>query len=74
MGEVAVGDELIDAQGQPTRVVAATEVMTGRPCYQVHFSDGSVIVGQGTTVAVEVSCRLVADNGDVVTLTKGVAQ
>ena len=44
MGEVAVGDELIDAQGRPTTVVAATEVMTNRPCYEVEFSDGSVIV------------------------------
>ncbi|OHU47166.1 replicative DNA helicase [Mycobacteroides chelonae] len=44
MGEVQVGDELLDAQGRPTRVVAATEVMTGRPCYEVEFSDGTVIV------------------------------
>jgi replicative DNA helicase len=44
MGEVEVGDELLDAAGRPTRVVAATEVMTGRPCYEVEFSDGSVIV------------------------------
>ncbi|UUZ44746.1 DnaB-like helicase N-terminal domain-containing protein [Janibacter limosus] len=44
MGEVAVGDELIDASGRPTRVVAATEVMSDRPCYEVEFSDGSVIV------------------------------
>lgn len=44
MGEVAVGDQLIGADGQPTRVVAATEVMTGRPCYEVEFSDGTVIV------------------------------
>jgi replicative DNA helicase len=44
MGEVQVGDELYDAQGRPTRVVAATEVMEGRPCYEVEFSDGSVIV------------------------------
>ncbi|MFE3227512.1 replicative DNA helicase [Nocardia sp. NPDC059228] len=44
MGEVRVGDELLDAQGRPTRVVAATEVMTGRPCYEVEFSDGAVIV------------------------------
>ena len=44
MREVAVGDLLYDAQGRPTRVVAATEVMHGRPCYEVHFSDGSVIV------------------------------
>lgn len=44
MGEVKVGDELIGADGQPTRVVAATEVMYDRPCYEVEFSDGEVIV------------------------------
>jgi replicative DNA helicase len=44
MGEVQVGDELYDAQGRPTRVVAATGAMTGRPCYEVTFSDGSTIV------------------------------
>ncbi|MFC0546319.1 replicative DNA helicase [Kutzneria chonburiensis] len=44
MGEVQVGDELIDAAGRPTQVVAATDVMHGRPCYEVEFSDGSVIV------------------------------
>ena len=42
MGEVAVGDWLIGADGKPTRVVAATEVMVGRPCYEVEFSDGTV--------------------------------
>ncbi|MGF7121978.1 replicative DNA helicase [Rhodococcus sp. TAF43] len=44
MGEVAVGDQLIDAHGKPTTVVAATEVMTDRPCYEVEFSDGTVLV------------------------------
>ena len=44
MGEVAVGDRLLGADGRPTTVVAATDVMTDRPCYEVHFSDGSVIV------------------------------
>ncbi|MBO0842356.1 MAG: replicative DNA helicase [Nocardioides sp.] len=44
MGEVAVGDFLYDAHGRPTKVVAATEVLRDRPCYEVHFSDGSVIV------------------------------
>ena len=44
MGDVAVGDELLDADGSPTRVVAATEVMLGRPCYEVEFADGTVIV------------------------------
>ena len=44
MGEVAVGDHLIDAHGMPTRVVAATDIMLDRPCYEVEFSDGTVIV------------------------------
>ncbi|OBF13541.1 replicative DNA helicase [Mycobacterium sp. ACS4054] len=44
MGEVAVGDELLGDDGRPTRVVAATEVMLGRPCFEVEFSDGTVIV------------------------------
>ena len=44
MGEVRVGDHLIGADGQPTQVVAATEVMHGRPCYEVEFDDGEVIV------------------------------
>ncbi|MDQ3404038.1 MAG: replicative DNA helicase, partial [Actinomycetota bacterium] len=44
MGKVQVGDELLDRGGEPTRVVAATEVMEGRPCYEGEFSDGTVIV------------------------------
>ncbi|MEZ7126072.1 replicative DNA helicase [Nonomuraea sp. AD125B] len=44
MGDVKVGDRLIGADGRPTRVVAATEVMHDRPCYEVEFSDGTVIV------------------------------
>lgn len=44
MGDLEVGDELLGADGRPTRVVAATDVMLGRPCYEVEFSDGTVIV------------------------------
>jgi replicative DNA helicase len=44
MGQVAAGDLLVGADGKPTRVVAATEVMRGRPCYRVEFSDGETIV------------------------------
>ncbi|MFI2361602.1 replicative DNA helicase [Promicromonospora sp. NPDC019610] len=44
MGKVAVGDLVLTADGTPTRVVAATEVMLGRPCYEVEFDDGTVIV------------------------------
>ncbi len=44
MGAVAIGDALIGADGRPTRVVAATEVMHERPCFALTFSDGEVIV------------------------------
>ena len=44
MGDVQVGDQLIGADGKPTRVVAATGTMHGRPCYEVEFSDGEVVV------------------------------
>ncbi len=44
MGEVSVGDQLLGADGEPTTVVAATEIMHGRPCYEVEFDDGTVIV------------------------------
>ncbi len=44
MGDVAVGDELIGADGRPTTVVATTEIMVDRPCFEVEFSDGEVIV------------------------------
>jgi replicative DNA helicase len=44
MGEVQVGDHVLGPDGLPTRVVAATEVMLGRPCFEVEFDDGSVIV------------------------------
>jgi len=47
MGDVQVGDHLIGADGRPTRVVAATEVMYGRPCYEVKFDDGTVIIADG---------------------------
>jgi replicative DNA helicase len=44
MGDVAVGDQLIGADGRPTTVVAATGVLHGRPCYEIEFSDGTRIV------------------------------
>jgi replicative DNA helicase len=43
MGTVQVGDLLLGADGRPTRVVAATDVLLDRPCFEVEFSDGSVI-------------------------------
>ena len=44
MADVQVGDYLIGADGKPTRVVAATDVMFGRPCFEVDFDDGTTIV------------------------------
>ncbi|GAS96630.1 replicative DNA helicase [Mycolicibacterium canariasense] len=48
MGDVAVGDELITADGVATRVVAATDVMLNRPCYVVELGDGTSIVADGS--------------------------
>ncbi len=44
MGDVKVGDQVFDDLGQRCSVIAATPVMHGRPCYEVEFSDGTVIV------------------------------
>ena len=44
MGQVQVGDQLLGADGKSARVIAATEVMTSRPCFAVEFDDGTVIV------------------------------
>lgn len=44
MGAVEVGDLLLGADGRPCRVTAATEVMHDRPCFEIEFSDGTVIV------------------------------
>jgi deoxycytidine triphosphate deaminase len=44
MGALRVGDEVFGPDGAPRRVVAATEVMTDHSCYEVEFSDHSVIV------------------------------
>ena len=47
MGRVEVGGYLLGADGRPTRVLAVTEVLRGRPCYEVIFSDGSRVVADG---------------------------
>ncbi|MFF5071550.1 replicative DNA helicase [Micromonospora olivasterospora] len=44
MGEVKAGDQLLGADGQPTTITNAFDVVHDRPCYEVEFSDGSVIV------------------------------
>lgn len=44
MGDLATGDVLFDETGKQTTVTHAFDVMHGRPCYRVKFSDGSEIV------------------------------
>ncbi|MBP2412650.1 replicative DNA helicase [Arthrobacter stackebrandtii] len=44
MGEVKEGDWVLAADGTPTTVVAATEIMLDRPCFEVTFDDGSVLI------------------------------
>jgi deoxycytidine triphosphate deaminase len=43
MGEVRVGDDVFGVDGRPVRVVATSEVMLGRPCLDVRFSDDEVV-------------------------------
>ncbi|HEY2266821.1 MAG TPA: LAGLIDADG family homing endonuclease, partial [Streptosporangiaceae bacterium] len=43
MGELAEGDLVFGEDGQPCRVVTAWPVRYGHPCYEVEFSDGTVI-------------------------------
>lgn len=44
MGALRVGDVVFDESGKPCRVVGATPVMIGRPCFRVGFSDGCEII------------------------------
>ncbi|WP_243790532.1 replicative DNA helicase [Saccharopolyspora gloriosae] len=67
MGEVATGDELIGVAGRPVRVLRATEVLTDRPCYEIEFSDGGVIVADA-----EHQWRLA--DGDVLTTARLAAE
>lgn len=44
MGDLAVGDLVLGADGAPTKVTYVTSVQYGRDCFSVTFSDGEVIV------------------------------
>lgn len=44
MGDLKVGDFVYGSDGRPCRIVAATDVMHGRPCFEVEFNTGEVIV------------------------------
>ena len=66
MGRVAVGDKLLDAHGRPTTFVAATDVMTERPCYEVEFADGNTILADAWhewAIEVDGSSQVVTTEG-----------
>lgn len=67
MGDLRKGAEVFDEHGRPTRVVAATEAMLGRPCFEVEFSDGSCIVADGSHqwATVQAQRRQTKDRGTV---------
>jgi replicative DNA helicase len=69
MGEVAVGDELIGADGRPTKVVAATEVMIDRPCFELTFSDGSTLIADA-----EHQWAVAGPNGPIIRTTANLRQ
>ena len=44
MGEIEVGDTVLDAKGNPTKVTFATEVMENRDCYEIEFDSGHKVL------------------------------
>jgi len=44
MGDLAVGDEVFDEQGQPCRVTYVSPIFVDHDCYEVVFDDGSKLV------------------------------
>ncbi len=44
MADLQVGQHVLGPDGRPTRIVAATDVMTDRRCHRVEFSDGTGMV------------------------------
>ncbi|SIC63315.1 DnaB domain-containing protein [Mycobacteroides abscessus subsp. abscessus] len=44
MGEVEVGEQLLCPDGTSTRITHTTDIMTGRPCYEVEFDYGAKII------------------------------
>ncbi len=44
MGDLKVGDYVLDANGKPTKVTSATETMYDHECYRVVFDTGEVII------------------------------
>lgn len=48
MGEVNAGQELIGADGKPTRILATTDIMYERPTYAIEFDASCTIIADGS--------------------------
>ncbi|MGV0476834.1 replicative DNA helicase [Mycobacterium kansasii] len=48
MGEVNAGQELIGADGKPTRIIATTDIMYERPTYAIEFDASCTIIADGS--------------------------
>lgn len=48
MGEVNADQELIGADGKPTRIIAATDTMYERPSYAIEFDASCTIIADGS--------------------------
>lgn len=44
MGEIKVGDMIFDGNGNPTTVIAATEIMYDHNCYKLEFDNGDTSI------------------------------
>lgn len=44
MANLKVGQYVYSEKGIPTKILAATEILENRPCYEIEFSDGAKIV------------------------------
>ena len=44
MGDIRAGDEVLGTDGRPCRVLAVSGVMYDHDCYEVTFSDGSMLI------------------------------
>ena len=44
MRDIHIGDYVFSAEGNPTRVIAESEIFTGHDCYKVTFEDQSEII------------------------------
>lgn len=44
MGDLKIGDYVLDADGHPTQVIDATDIMESNECYVVKFSTGESII------------------------------